>query len=758
MNYKPNPIKTSGVKLSNELHKLIETLAENNHDHWALQRIKESWTYGPERNDIKKTHPDLVPYSKLTESEKEYDRKTTIEVLKAITAIGYTIERRSQKTSSVSGISYLIRDSINKLKNDKNIHFNDLINIWENMSPNSWTGSSDIYELLGHCFLGQSEPLMAFDVISRALKFWPKNKRLKQLLGLALAESGDTEKAHEILSNLYEGGARDGETLGILGRTCKDFWYKTGSFSQLSDAHKYYLKGYRFAKRKKMKGWMDGAFYNGINAASTALLMGNYRKAISTGKEVKDICLKKLKKEEDYWVLATLGETSLILNEYKDAEKWFTRAGKHGKGNFRELSSTRRQIRTLLSHLKENIHLFDHCFNIPNVVVFAGNMIDQPGRPSPRFPKFIEEEVRKEIKNRLNKLNAGFGFSSAACGSDIIFLEEMLKRKAEVNIILPFPMEGFQKASVDIIPGANWGKRFQDVIKKASRVYVASEQRTTGNEVTYQYSNILQDGLSILRAKLLNTEVKPLVVWNKRPGDGAGGTSTMVKHWRSFGLDPEVVDLNNLYKKTTKAKITSKKTYGKPVAQKEIFWNTNSPDLPQKIVGIIFADVVGFSKLKDEELSNYIEHFLGEVDDILSLIPKKPLTKNTWGDAFYFTFDSLKDAGNLALELCERIAKVNWRKKGLPEGINLRIALHTGPAFQCKDPVLKRTNFIGSHISKGARIEPITPPGQVYASQEFAALTAAQRVKDFKCDYVGQIPLPKGFGTFPLYNVQRASN
>jgi hypothetical protein len=79
--------------LSSNLKELIEVLAENNHDHWALKRIEEGWRYGPKRNDSHKEHPDLVPYAELSESEKEYDRKTVIEALKAILAKGYNIQK-----------------------------------------------------------------------------------------------------------------------------------------------------------------------------------------------------------------------------------------------------------------------------------------------------------------------------------------------------------------------------------------------------------------------------------------------------------------------------------------------------------------------------------------------------------------------------------------------------------------------------------------------------------------------------------------
>jgi len=93
MTYKPESIDTSRVKLPKEILKLTEKLAENNHDIWAKQRISEGWTYGPKRDDVNKKHPDLIPYSDLPESEKEYDRKTAMEILKLIIALGYKIEK-----------------------------------------------------------------------------------------------------------------------------------------------------------------------------------------------------------------------------------------------------------------------------------------------------------------------------------------------------------------------------------------------------------------------------------------------------------------------------------------------------------------------------------------------------------------------------------------------------------------------------------------------------------------------------------------
>jgi len=91
--YQPKPLDTNHIQLSSDLSELLERLSENAHDVWATQRMKEGWTYGPKRDDSQKKHPCLVPYADLPESEKEYDRKTSGETLKAVIALGYRINK-----------------------------------------------------------------------------------------------------------------------------------------------------------------------------------------------------------------------------------------------------------------------------------------------------------------------------------------------------------------------------------------------------------------------------------------------------------------------------------------------------------------------------------------------------------------------------------------------------------------------------------------------------------------------------------------
>lgn len=91
MTYHPKPIDVSGVVLPGHLNELVERLAKNSHDVWAVQRITEGWQVGDVRDDKQKTHPDLVPYEYMSDAEKEYDRQSIRTALESILALGYAI-------------------------------------------------------------------------------------------------------------------------------------------------------------------------------------------------------------------------------------------------------------------------------------------------------------------------------------------------------------------------------------------------------------------------------------------------------------------------------------------------------------------------------------------------------------------------------------------------------------------------------------------------------------------------------------------
>lgn len=95
--YVPAPVPTEGVEIPEGLVDLTEIMAKNVHEVWAAARIAEGWVYGPRRDDGLKTHPGLVSYEELPESEREYDRNTAIGTLKLIRALGYDIVKSNRE-------------------------------------------------------------------------------------------------------------------------------------------------------------------------------------------------------------------------------------------------------------------------------------------------------------------------------------------------------------------------------------------------------------------------------------------------------------------------------------------------------------------------------------------------------------------------------------------------------------------------------------------------------------------------------------
>ena len=91
--YDPQPIDVTEFPLEGDIKELIEAIAENCHDIWARERMDHGWTYGPERDDKNLKHPDLVPYSDLPDSEKEYDIKMAQGTLELIQRLGFKIKK-----------------------------------------------------------------------------------------------------------------------------------------------------------------------------------------------------------------------------------------------------------------------------------------------------------------------------------------------------------------------------------------------------------------------------------------------------------------------------------------------------------------------------------------------------------------------------------------------------------------------------------------------------------------------------------------
>lgn len=610
--------------------------------------------------------------------------------------------------------------------------------------------SLEVYQILADWILQVGEPLIAYDLVAEGLQQWPTDYPLRQFMALALLNSGAVQRAYQSLIQLQQEGHQTAQTNALMGRIYKALAIqsqppeKKQTYYQL--AYESYSQAYRLEQERTA----------GINAATLALILGNPQQAFLLANEIKAACLQELEQlqtenQDPYWCYAALGEIALIQSDWDHASYWYSQANQVGQGRLGILSSTYRNARLLLEFLGEPADTIRQCFQIPSVLVFAGHMIDRPQRSHPRFPAQIEPVVGEAIRAHLEHLDARLGYCSAASGSDILFAEALLARGGEVRIVMPFDREEFIRDSVSPA-GADWVKRFDRVIEQATEVIVVSQRQQGDRSLAYEYSNQVLYGLAQMRAAQLETTLTPLAVWNGMPGDGKGGTASMVQYWRNQEHDVQIIDLAALLQQ---AQVSAPHS----LTQKEHSTSTLTDagpavELTREIMAMLFADVVQFSRLGEDQIGAYVQHFLGAIAQ-LSTTSYQPVHKNTWGNAIYFVFASVRDAGCFALALQSLMQSTPWESKGLPEHLNLRIALHAGPVYRCVDPVTGRMNYVGSHVNHAARIEPVTPPGQVYTSQAFAALVAAAGVEEFTCEYVGRMSYAKGYGTFPTYFVQR---
>ena len=124
--------------------------------------------------------------------------------------------------------------------------------------------------------------------------------------------------------------------------------------------------------------------------------------------------------------------------------------------------------------------------------------------------------------------------------------------------------------------------------------------------------------------------------------------------------------------------------------------------------------------------------------------------RNSWGDALFAVIDDSAAAADLVLTLQERLA-------ALPGNVTLRVGVHYGLVFATPDPITGAPTFYGSEVARAARIEPITPSGQVYVTESFAAALAMVAPDRFACRYVGRVALAKDYGIFPMYRLSRGT-
>jgi class 3 adenylate cyclase len=441
-----------------------------------------------------------------------------------------------------------------------------------------------------------------------------------------------------------------------------------------------------------------------------------------------------------------------------------------------QLAEARYRSQFLAEALGVSRDYFKTAFPPLQLLVFAGHLPDLAGTP-PRFPPEAIPEVRAILRKKLDQMQARVGFVSAAAGADLLFIEALQERAgAQYHLVLPWSQNEFFRTSIGPYEIPNhppvWKPLFDRALEQAATIRELGQVFEPSDTVGWEFTKEATAGLALLTARTLRLDVQPIVLWDGNNGRGAGGTASFVELWTQHLREPPVV--LDMPSPGTSAKLFFPS--GKS--------RSESPSLHQEVKSLMFADIVGYSKLTEKVIRDFVELFMHRVSLLLASSPHAPRNVATWGDAIHGVFDFSHDAGKFALELTQMIrdGEKEWIKKGLffeeydPDQdkmvrcpLNIRIGLHTGPVYAHYNPVMRQLGFTGSHVSRAARIEPVAERGEVYASEEFAAMAelsseigrrnpeAAPAGGDgntFACEYAGSKALAKNYpGRFRIYRV-----
>jgi hypothetical protein len=479
------------------------------------------------------------------------------------------------------------------------------------------------------------------------------------------------------------------------------------------------------------------AYYPAINAATLWLLAGDRAAADGLARDV----LARLALRPgtpSYYELVSAAEARLVLGEADLARALLVRARAavtHGSdADYRALASTIRQLRLVVgaNRLDQSVLA---ALAPPRVLHYCGHLIATPGAQG-RFPADQEHRVRDRIERYLAELDIGFAYGSLAAGADILFAETLVARGASLHLILPFDRREFVDVSVGP-SGSGWVPRFKRCLAAAATVRYATQDRYLGDDRLFAYCSRLAMGRALLAARHLMTEAVQVAVWDGKPPAGPVGTAVDVADWR-----------RSLHRST---RIDSGSTLRGPLAARS---GTASG---RRTRAMLFGDIKGFSKLTDSQLPAFVERVLGAFAAVIDRYRKDIRLANTWGDGLFLVFDNAGRAANCALDLQEAIAGVDLAAAGLPTDMALRLGGHLGPVYTARDPILKRDNFFGAHVSRAARIEPVTPERCVYVTETLAAVLALYNASEFECDYVGMTQAAKRYGKMRMFLLRRAT-
>lgn len=440
--------------------------------------------------------------------------------------------------------------------------------------------SREAHLAAGTALMAMGQFPLALEQFEEVLQLDPDEAAVLQLKGITLGRLKKHAEAKEIFKNLVANAPDDAETLSLLAKVEKrawfDGWRKEGASTEemrreanaedglLKEAIETYSAGFRADPRH---------YYSGINA----LTLHHLHRHLTGSDQENDIfnemrggvrwaihcALSKEKTEKkDYWARVSLADLELLESDTPVVERAYKDAVAVADGNWFNLDSSRQQLLLLrdlgfrpvqvdagLQILNRAIDKLREPWRPRKVFLFSGHMIDAPGRAEPRFPADKEEIATKAIAAKLDELGANdmdLALCGGACGGDLIFAEQCLKRCLRLHVRIPFEEAEFLDKSVNFA-GDIWRDRFNEVKEnKSSKVILMTEELgPTSQKINpYERNNLWQ----LYSALIWGAEkVNFIALWNGKPGDGRGGTKHMFETVKKRSGRTHIINTTTLW-------------------------------------------------------------------------------------------------------------------------------------------------------------------------------------------------------------------
>jgi hypothetical protein len=592
-------------------------------------------------------------------------------------------------------------------------------------------------------FFNNGEFFRAYDLAMAALRRFPGDTQLAHRAVLSLANAGATELALKTFDELGLAARSTTDIGSLLGRLHKDL-----AFAEPDPGKRRVMFGearaiYEGVYAQAVRAGDAEAYYPAINAATLALLAGDSEAAGALAGAVLSLLRARMEAldhanaADRYWILATELEAYLVIGDVDAARALIGLVSAASGDDHAGLASTKRQLDRIVRAKGLDPALLE-AFEPPTIIHYVGHMIAPPGEPG-RFPAALEPVIKDRIERALDGLRIGAAYGSLASGADILFAEALIARGIALNVVLPFAIDDFLEQSV-LAAGRGWIRRFRKCLKAARTVRYATEDRYLGDDHLFAYCSGLAMGLGRLYARHLGAPVRQLAVWDGVSTGSVAGTAADISTWQSAGLAQTIIPCGV-------DSVAERVTRQAPPAAALGKRDTRA---------MLFGDIHGFSKLKDAELPPFTAVVMGALARVAKAFEGDIAFINTWGDGVFAVFPDAGRAAACALAMQQAMADLDLKAAGLPDHLGLRLGGHLGPIYELTDPITGRPNYYGAHVSRAARIEPITPEGCVYVTETFAAVLALHCARQFSCDYVGYTKMAKKYGRLRMFLLRNA--